>query len=486
MKNIRNLSFILILLINIFLFFACEEKVSFDPENPVVLRFAAYYNDVQLKIFTAKIEEFNSTKGKEMGIIVEPISIPSVPGINDYLIQSANDKAGSETFPDIFVAYKSVIPYFNGKIELLNYKDFLSDDELSYYMEKLVDEGYLSKDKSILNMLPLATSTEIMYVNKTDFEKFAKKNNVDADLLSSYEGLIEISEKYYNYTDAETPDIPNDGKSLIGLDSKVESVFSIVQSMGESLIVKKDGKFELNFNEKIAKKLWDIYIVPSYKGYMAKYSKFTSEDLQSGKLLITIASTAGSSYISDFVYDEELQDQKKVDFITLPPPNLKNSKSVFVQQGGGIFISKSDKLKETAAVEFIKWLTDKENNIEFALKCSYIPVRNDNTDSDYIEKKVAEFGVDPKIKSSIITSIDHISESEMYIRPDFDNYEKFRTELIKILEYNIKEKRADILNEAEKNNNYEELIDSVTNEESFTKWYTRAKEMLSAVFDDKK
>lgn len=41
------------------------------------------------------------------------------------------------------------------------------------------------------------------------------------ECFSTFEGLADAAQKYYDWTDAKTPDVPNDGKAFYAADSWV-------------------------------------------------------------------------------------------------------------------------------------------------------------------------------------------------------------------------------------------------------------------------
>ena len=58
-----------------------------------------------------------------------------------------------------------------------------------------------------------------MLLNTTDWESFAKAMKVTTDDLKTTEGITKVAKKYYEWTDAKTPNTPNDGKAFYGRDS---------------------------------------------------------------------------------------------------------------------------------------------------------------------------------------------------------------------------------------------------------------------------
>lgn len=452
---------------------SCSMTVEkLDPKNPVILKFGAYYADSQLSELSKLVDKFNEKEGRESGIIVELITMPSGKGIEQYLTETANNESNTGDFPDIFITYKSIVPYLKDKVKLINFKDYLTDNEISEYIDRLVEEGYLTDDKNVLTMMPVGSSTEIMFFNKTDFDKFAKATGAKLESGDTLENILKTAELYYDYTDAKTPDIKQDGKALIGFDAAVNHMLSSLKSMGIDILSKRGDKYVLNFPRKAARKVWELYIVPTLKGYMAKYAKYTSVDLQSGSILLAVSSTAASAYISGFVADKDTGDKREVDITTMLSPTIDGGMPVSSQQGGGVFIASTTPLRISASIAFFKWLTNKENNTEFSLKCSYMPVRKDNSSEAYIKEKAAEFNVDKKIRDSIITSLTQTKDRSIYVRPYFENYERVRMALTRILDIDIQKKRAELLSDFNGGKGtYESLLEKALSEKSFQSWY---------------
>ena len=61
-------------------------------------------------------------------------------------------------------------------------------------------------------ILPVAKSTEIMFVNETAFNRYAEVSGASLSDLETWEGIFRLAEDYTRWTDEQTPDIPEDGK----------------------------------------------------------------------------------------------------------------------------------------------------------------------------------------------------------------------------------------------------------------------------------
>lgn len=87
--------------------------------------------------------------------------------------------------------------------------------------------------------------------------------------LPSTEGIVQVAQRYYEWTDAQTPDVPADGKAFYGRDSMSNYFLISMKQMGKELFEVKDGKVTLNTDKELVRRIWDNYYVPFMKGYFA-------------------------------------------------------------------------------------------------------------------------------------------------------------------------------------------------------------------------
>ena len=161
------------------------------------------------------VDEFNSTAGKEQGY-VNITSVSSSSALYDKIVASADGIPGSSELPNITTGYpkSAIVLMENDKI--VDLIDYFSQEELDQYLPRFIEEGIISGK---LVVFPTAKSTEVLFLNKTLFNRFSDTTGVSIDSLSTFEGISEAAIKYYEWTDAQTPDIPNDGKAFYTSDS---------------------------------------------------------------------------------------------------------------------------------------------------------------------------------------------------------------------------------------------------------------------------
>ena len=101
----------------------------------------------------------------------------------------------------------------------------MTEEEIAEYVPSFIEEGRIGANGE-LKIFPTAKATEIMLLNKTEWDAFCAETGVTADGLSTKEKLVETARTYYEWTDAKTPDVPGDGKSFYGTDA-VANLFII-------------------------------------------------------------------------------------------------------------------------------------------------------------------------------------------------------------------------------------------------------------------
>ena len=211
------------------------KTVKLDSDNPVSLTVWHYYNGAQQAIFDTMIQEFNATVGKEKGIYVEAYSQGSVSDLEQAIQSSLNKEVGAGDLPDIFSAYADMAYTAQQKGILADLSQYLTKKEREAYVTSYIDEGYLNNDGA-LYLLPVAKSTEILMANQTDWEPFAEATGSTLDELKTTEGITEVAERYYNWTDSLTPDIPDDGKAMYGRDSMSNYFVIGMKQMGKEIL----------------------------------------------------------------------------------------------------------------------------------------------------------------------------------------------------------------------------------------------------------
>lgn len=441
-----------------------------DPENPVTLTVWHYYNGVHQAAFDKLVEEFNGTVGKDLGIYVEETSKGSVSDLESSIQDAVNAEVGAEDIPDVFSAYTDSAYVLQKDGVLTDLTQYFTQEELDQYVDAYVQEGEFAGDGG-LYVFPVAKSTEITMMNKTDWEKFARETDVSLDDLSTMQGIVKVAEQYYEWTDAQTPDIPDDGKSFYGRDSMSNYFLIGMKQLGMDLFEVKDGSVTLQADKEALHTLWENYYVPYVKGYFVSYGKFGSDDVKTGDTLVYTGSTASSMYFPDNV---ELDDDSyPIDYVIKNAPVFEGGEAYSVQQGAGMAVAKSDRAHEYAASVFLKWFTQSDNSLKFGSASGYLPVRKDANTTEALDRVIQEeqIQIAPKTYDCLTTVMDQFENTAYYVPACFENSYQAR----RVLDYNLKDKavadKEAIDEEIAGGTAREEAIAPYITEEAFDSWY---------------
>ena len=197
MKKI--LSIILIFAITAVCLSGCSDKTKPDADHSVTLTMWHVYGSQTKSPLNDAIDEFNDTVGRENGVTVNVVSVTSSSAIDKALSASANGEPGAEDLPDLFTAYPRVAEIV-GEDKLLCWNNYFSEEELSAFRDEFISEGYFG-DR--LLMLPVAKSSEALFLNKTLFDRFSAETGVSTDTLKTFDGFFKTANLYYDWSDGQ-------------------------------------------------------------------------------------------------------------------------------------------------------------------------------------------------------------------------------------------------------------------------------------------
>ena len=216
---------------------------------------------------------------------------------------------------------------------------------------------------------------------------------------------------------------------------------------------------------------WENYYVPMVKGYFGAYGSFRSDDVKTGELLAYTGSTSSAMYFPNQV---ELDDSSyAIEYIVMAAPVFEGGRSYAVQQGAGMVVSKSDEKHEYAAVEFLKWFTEAENNLQFGSVSGYLPVLKEANSKEKLDQVIEEkkLTVAPKTYECLTTIFREMDGLTLYTNKSFENGSAAR----KVLEYNLSDKavkdRKSVVEALEQGKSLEEASAPYVTEEAFEEWY---------------
>lgn len=442
-----------------------------DPKNPVTVDVWHYYGGSQQGAFNQLISEFNSTVGLEEGIVIEAQNHGNVEQLASDVRDSLEGKVGAANAPDIFCGYADNIYDIDKMGEIVNLEDYLTDKELEEFVPSFIENGRLGEGDH-LKIFPTAKSTEIFMMNKTDWDKFASDTGADTAQLATIEGVVETAKQYYEWTDSLTPDVPDDGKAFFGRDAVANYMIVGSRQLGMELMEVKNGKVTFHTDKEVLRKLWDGYYVPSIYGYFASYGKFRSDDTKVGDILAFVGSTTSASYFPDEVFRED-NESYPIEALALPVPVFADGEEYAVEQGAGMAVVKSNIKSEYAAVEFLKWFTQPERNLEFSVNSGYLPVKTEALDQKKLEDTVgkSQEPISEKLQDTLKIAFDTFSKQKLYTNQVFEGANDVRGVLENSMQDKIKEDLQQIEALMQNGESRQEACSGFDTDENFEEWY---------------
>ena len=453
------------------LFSGCSGKKS----DPVTVTVWTYYNGDQLDAFNDLTGKFNDTVGKKDGITVETKSLGTAEDLEQNVLAAADGEVGASEVPNIFSAYSDTAYTMDQKDMLVDLSGYLTDKEKDEYVEEYLKEGDFSDDGSI-KIFPVAKSTELLFLNDTDWQKFAEETGAQYEDLQTIEGLVETAGKYYNWTDSQTPET-DDGKALFGRDAMANYLLVGAKELGCDIFEVKDGKMTLNFDEDVIRKLWDNYYVPYVKGYFSASGRFRSDDVKTGNVLGYVGSTSSATFFPTEVSDDS-GDAYEIKLKVLPCPKFKDGDDYAVQQGAGMVVTKSSEDEVKASIKFLKWFTQSENSIEFSVGSGYLPVTNDANSIDKI--KSVDSDISSSMEEILTKSVAEINDNNLYYMHAFENGNDARTALQEAFGDTAQQDRNTVDERIAQGESAEEAEAEFLSDEYFEQWYQNVLSKLQA------
>lgn len=383
------------------------------------------------------IDQFNQTVGAEEGIRIQVTSVSNTNTIHEAVLASANSQPGASELPDLFISYPKTVLAMPDSGVLVDFRDYFSQEELAEFIPAFLEEGVIDGRQVIL---PVAKSTEIMFINKTAYDEFSAATGAELSELSTWEGIFRQAKEYYDWTDAQTPDIPHDGKIFFVHDYHFNYFQVGVESLGEGFFDGDKLAFGPRFRE-----VWDAYAQVAISGGVWLQSGYATEPLRTGDSIVSVASSASVLYYSNVVtYADNTSEE--IELIALPCPTFEHGEKLVMQRGAGMCVVKSTPEREQAAVTFLKWLTDLERNVEFVTKVGYMPVKEESF--DYLPAAIDKLD-DPKYVELYQALLETQEEYTFYTMPQLDAYLDLETRFEKGIRLQMTTGRKQYLDSSE-------------------------------------
>ncbi len=447
-----------------------------DSKDPIVIRVWTYYNSRQKEVLDRYIERFNNGRGARLGILVEQVTYGVDADLRDALLCGSKAKGGKELLPDLFISYKGMASEIEKEVILVDLNRYFSKDELDMYVDEFLEKSSLPSNPNALTMFPIGKSSDILLINKTAYDKYVDLGVLSYADLGSYESLVKAAERYYEYTDSLTEEV-GDGKALFGFDTIRNLVFKYYAENGKEFLDIEDGVEVLNMDPEFFRRFYYGLYVPYLKGYYAKENLYVTDDIRMGTVIVGLCSSERAPYFPDTVLNED-ETMSDITVIISDVPVFNNRKHMLLLRDAGAFLIYNNEKSVVASVEFLKWLVDKENNLDYSIQTSYLPVRKDAFNIQSIENALEENLADDTTAKIFISLVDKFQNSILYDPVPTAHYESVRNVLHENVMTNLEKNRQAFVEMLECGVPYEEALEMFVNEKHFEAWYRSLKKEL--------
>ena len=359
-KKIFSLFIVIVMTLAIpFSFFACSKSGTLlDPKKPTTLTMWHVYGEQVNSPMNEIIEQFNSTVGKDKGIIINVTLMSNASQIGKKLKDAQTGKAGSKEMPDLFFCHSSDARGL-GANNLLNWNDYFSTSELDKFVPDFLSDGMVD-DKLVV--FPVSKSTYMLFIAGGVFDRFAADKDVSLSDLETWKGFFSVAEKYYEWSG---------GKPFCAIDYLIRIAELCAISDGENISY-KDGWYDGDNTALL--KAYDMFATSIAKGHIVVSDLYSNTQVMTGQTCCGIGSSASVLYYNDEItYPDNTSEAMKLK--VLPMPQQTGKQKVATQSGVGLCAYKTTDRKAEAATVFARWFTEEQRNVDFVLSTGYMPVK---------------------------------------------------------------------------------------------------------------
>ncbi len=385
-------------------FAGCSKPSSLDPDNPVTLTMWHVYGEQSDSQMNRLVSEFNSTVGMEKGIVIQVTNVTNTNKLPGQLQEAKEGAPGAPEMPDLFSSSLDIADTL-GTENLLDWDEYFTEEERNEYVSEFVERGRLDAD-SALTVFPVSMSTQALFINASQFERFSAETGITYDALLDWEDFFETAEAYYEWSG---------GKPLCALDYLIRYIEIAVEADGKELPYNENGWYDES--DAVFKAAFMKFAESLVKGHIVVSEPYATTQVMTGDVLSGLSSSAAIAYYNDTVtYQDNTSEPMKLKVLPLPRNNGEGEE-FYPVAGAGISALKTTEQKGEAASIFLHWFTEAERNLDFVVETGYMPVHNGAFEA------IDDYGFENEGYESLYSSIkvmrdDYVSQ----IRPYFADY----------------------------------------------------------------
>lgn len=463
----RIIAVLNILILFTLIFAACDWPVGKDDIQTII--FWHSYQGYQQQILDRMVDTYNSTVGVENKVKIVCEYAGEENTIGTKFRSSFESKDGHSLLPNIamipkYTAYTAV------KYGLITYaEDYMSRDDLSKYFDGFLQEGRLSMDSGTY-LFPISKKLEQTIINKDLWREFVSKYQMFSEgSFNSWAELMRMAEAYYNWTDDMTPDIPNDGKAFFSVESLESFIYTYTNQRLPSLIQSGYNEITINANKDTFHEIWELYHCGVVNGYISIENNM-AEALKRGDIVCYIGSPGKVKYSSKYI-DFNGKEQN-LNIMAAQYPSVHENRVVVPHSGGGVVVVDKGDEANTAAYDFLKWLTSNQNIIYICLAGYEVPACTEVAASQETLEEIATLFTKNNLQYNLVVcEYNQVLVYNTYAPVAFTNSDKFGKNISKFMLNSSKAGCSMLQSYIEEGYSYEEAIDLVCGNAVFEQWF---------------
>ena len=376
-------------------------KSKLNQKDPITLTMWHVYGEQADSPMNQLIDEFNSTVGKDNGIIIDVTLMSSTSQIGEKLLNAQGNNAGAEKMPDLFFCHNSNAEEL-GADNLLNWNEYFTEEELQDYIPDFLEDGMVDGK---LSVFPVSKSTHLLFLSGTQFDRFSTATGITYESLSTWNGFFAAAEKYYEWSG---------GKPFCAFDYLLRAVELNAMEKGGGNFYTDEGWYD--FSNEALKSSYLEFADALAKGHIVVSDLYSNTQVMTGEVMAGLGSSAAILYYNDTVTFPD-NTSEPMDLQVLPMPRAEGKELFVTQAGAGLCATKTTEQKAKAAVIFAKWLTESERNLEFCVNTGYMPVTRQAFD------KIKSYQFTNTAYQNLYTALSTVNKNGTAVRePSFAGY----------------------------------------------------------------
>lgn len=380
---------------------------SYNPYAEIVTEFEKEIYDlygIHVKVNNSSMGDYDSLYHKTLASIAS--------GVQPTVVQ---------TYPDHVSTYlqASAVVDLNSYISHPNFGLEGNPDDNYGYIDAFWEEGKLYGHNDSIYSIPFVKSTEVLYYNKTIFDKYGW------NAPKTWDDVIAISEAWKQTSEYKSIKSDYYNVAGLGIDSNANFFMTLTKQWGSKYASFDEfGNGQILIDNDNTKYALNWFVNEFNNGNIATAEYFglnyCSDALLNGQIIMTIGSSAGA------VYHVARDGSFETGIAPYPQKaGAAEDEKYVIQQGTNITLMKNqNKIKELLGWLFIKYLTNYESSLELSTNTSYFTVRKDVINSEEYQEYLNRDNIYSKADKVAISQFKYF-----YSTPSFPESKNLRNEL---------------------------------------------------------